>query len=793
MLAGFAAALAGDWFLAVRGASRTSPEFLYGVLAFSLAQILWSFAQGRAARPDVRVFVGAALPLALFSAVRLRPVLPPATGLAICAYSLLTALSLAVALATGRRIYAAGIGLLLVSDLMIGGRLLGAPGCGSLTGPLYGAAELCLVASFILGDREPRRADIARNPLNAAALFGGVSFGAFALAALSWPGGGYNPFMRMLSALGRTMVRGVGWPWCHFLFMAGMFAAVAAVVPVFVCDVRTLPGRRRTAVAWGLAANAAGLATIALIPENVDMFFHNVGCWSATLGGATILFARSRPGRDRVWTCFLGGIAVVFGVVVALHAGKVLRFAPWTPTMQKVVIVSFALWALDCARRVPGGRVRRRSWALLAAMVAFVALRAAAALRPVGLASCPAELAPACSGREMANRESTPPQEEETPRTPRSPREETLRAALAWLDHVTGPLPREEELEWWDIGGSQHGLFARRYHIAFCGYAAAALGELGAEAERAAAGRILRHCIERYLRRDTWAYAMSKSYWGRKPWAPDPCFRENVMYTGHLLQLLALYESFTGDTRYWTEGWDFAWSDAQRVHYTVKRLIDVTVEQMRQGPNGGVTCEPGLMFFPCNNHPHIALAIFKRLGHGDWTPDARRWERWALAHYPRPAFGGGALSLVYHVRSGLMFPRGNGGLDGWSLLWYEPWAEDRSTALALWREAAARIDWAALEPAPPDTPAAEESCRDPAPVPPAVTAAFLAAAARACDDAATAERLERIADRALVRRDGMLWLDIDRECRVGATALRILSLAEDNGFRLRATFAPATP
>ena len=78
-------------------------------------------------------------------------------------------------------------------------------------------------------------------------------------------------------------------------------------------------------------------------------------------------------------------------------------------------------------------------------------------------------------------------------------------------------------------------------------------------------------------------------------------------------------------------------------------------------------------------------------------------------------------------------------------------------------------------------------------MPPAVTAAFLAAAARACDDAATAERLERIADRALVRRDGMLWLDIDRECRVGATALRILSLAEDNGFRLRATFAPATP
>ncbi len=98
-------------------------------------------------------------------------------------------------------------------------------------------------------------------------------------------------------------------------------------------------------------------------------------------------------------------------------------------------------------------------------------------------------------------------------------------------------------------------------------------------------------------RRDAWAYSQSKSYWGRKPWAPDPCFRENVMYTGHLLQLLALYETLTGDTRYWTDGWDFVWTDGRRVQYTVRRLIDVTVEQMRNGPNGGVCCEPGISSF----------------------------------------------------------------------------------------------------------------------------------------------------------------------------------------------------
>ena len=769
MLTGFVAALAGDWLLAIRGAPRSSPEFLGGVLCFSLAQILWSVGQLREARPDGRVFAAAALPLALFSFVRLRTVLPPATGVAICAYSLLTALSFSIATATRRSLYTWGIGLLLVSDLMIGGRLLHVPGCSSLTGPLYIAAEACLVASFLFGDREPRRKALDRNPLDSAVRLGGAAFTCFLLAAMSWPGGGYNPLMRMLSSLGRTMVSGVEWPWCHYLFMAGMFCAVGAVVPVFARDAREASGWRRNAIAWGLAANAAGLASIALIPENVDQLFHNVGCWSATLGGAAILFARDRPGRDRAWTCGLASIALVFGAVVGLHATKIIPYRPWTPTMQKATILAFSLWTLDCASRMRGGRIRWWTWLTLAVFAALVALRAAmAASRPIQIEKAPSDASPVA-------------QDSQPPPLPFSADEQS---ALHWLDYVTGPLPPEEEKNWWDIGGTQHGLFAKRYNIAFCGYAGAALGVRGGATEREIAGRILGRCIERYIRRDVWAYSQSKSYWGRKPWAPDPCFRENVMYTGHLLQLLALYESLTGDTRHWTDGWDFVWTDGHRVHYTVQRLIDVTVHQMRHGPNGGITCEPGLMFFPCNNHPHVALALFSRLGHGDWTHDARRWERWALAHYPHPVLDGGALGLVYHARSNLMFPRGHNGLDGWSLLWYEPWAERRGAALALWREAAARIDWNELE-SGMDEVGEFDVCRNPADVPPVATASFLAAAARACDDTATAERLEALCDRSLVRRDGMLYLDVGREWRIGATANRILSLAEANGFRFR--------
>jgi len=235
---------------------------------------------------------------------------------------------------------------------------------------------------------------------------------------------------------------------------------------------------------------------------------------------------------------------------------------------------------------------------------------------------------------------------------------EDERAGLRFLDFVTAPMSEADEKEWWNVGGHQFGLFAKRYNIAFAGYAAAALGLRGTGEERQVVGRILDNCIGRILQRDVWAYSQSKKYWGEKPWAPDPCFRENVMYTGHLLQLLALYETFTGDRKYWTSGFDFVWDSNKTVHYDVQKLIDVTVAQMRANSFCGVTCEPGLLFFPCNNHPHCALKLFKKLGHGDWTADSRRWERWALGHFQSPLFGGGAINLVYHVPSGLFYPRG---------------------------------------------------------------------------------------------------------------------------------------
>ena len=360
MLAGFAATfLIGDLFLAVRGAATTSVEFLYGVAGFSLAQVFWTIGQLREARPDIRVFLAAAVSLSLFVLVRLHPpVLPPAANAAVCAYSVLTAISFATALATRRTFYVCGIGLLLFSDLMIGGGLVRMPGCNALIGPAYIAAEVCLLMSFFWSGEwrvAAGRIDIRWYALT----LGAAGFACFFVAMTLYPGGGYNPLMQMLSALGETRVRGVRYPLCHYWFVAGMFLSAASVAGVWAHFVRKVGGGwRRILVGWGGAVNVVGLCTIALVPFDANGTAHNVGCYLATFGGAAILVARFRKGTDLAWTVWFVVIITVFALCIDL---KAIPFNPWVPSMQKLLIVSFAVWAGWLAWQMGGKTVEARS------------------------------------------------------------------------------------------------------------------------------------------------------------------------------------------------------------------------------------------------------------------------------------------------------------------------------------------------------------------------------------------------------------------------------------------------
>lgn len=355
MLPGFLAAFAGDWFLAVLGSPRGTAGFLAGVAAFSAAQVCWTLAQLREARPDPRVLTAIAVPLAFFVTVRLFPVLDGPTAAALLVYAVLSAIGLATALATRRWVYAVGIALLLVSDLAIGCRWLRVPLAGHLVGPLYLTAETALLVSFFLGN-EPRFELGRGRAFPLAAFTGAVSMACFLAAMAFFPGGHYNPCMRMLSALGRTAMKSAAWPASHFLFTLGMLVSALGIARFGLL----LPGFRSRSGRWGLALNVAGLLTIAAVPEDVCMMAHNAGCWLAAAGGAVMLWSWSRASRGErevaFWVSLLLGSSLLLGTGLLLHAVKAIAFAPWVPTAQKLLILSDALWLLRVSLKGPIGR-----------------------------------------------------------------------------------------------------------------------------------------------------------------------------------------------------------------------------------------------------------------------------------------------------------------------------------------------------------------------------------------------------------------------------------------------------
>ncbi len=136
--------------------------------------------------------------------------------------------------------------------------------------------------------------------------------------------------------------------------------------------------------------------------------------------------------------------------------------------------------------------------------------------------------------------------------------------------------------------GPQLGLDAIRYPLAHIGYTAAALAYRTPN-YRELALKILNDTIKRMLIIQVWGYI--DQYWTKIPTFPDPVYYENIMYSGHLLQLITLYESISGDLAYDTDGFDFVWDKSgdpvTKIHYTTAPLANVIYRQMNDESSAG--------------------------------------------------------------------------------------------------------------------------------------------------------------------------------------------------------------
>ncbi len=180
--------------------------------------------------------------------------------------------------------------------------------------------------------------------------------------------------------------------------------------------------------------------------------------------------------------------------------------------------------------------------------------------------------------------------------------------------------------------------FALRYQLAFATYAVAALSQQ-TPAYRAPYAEALRGAIEKMLDGAAWNYWRAGSPSGDNgnianaassahvavlisphqhlpPGPPsDPVRQDNVQYSGHLSAMLGLYEKVTGDRRY---DEPFILQDAASgaaYSYTHHEVAERIYVQMRENRFGGVCCEQGLAYVPCNNYS-LASNTLHDLLHG---------------------------------------------------------------------------------------------------------------------------------------------------------------------------------
>ncbi|HPO16712.1 MAG TPA: hypothetical protein PLI09_24965 [Candidatus Hydrogenedentes bacterium] len=265
-------------------------------------------------------------------------------------------------------------------------------------------------------------------------------------------------------------------------------------------------------------------------------------------------------------------------------------------------------------------------------------------------------------------------------------------AIQRWFSSLTYMQGHEAKpwTEWFD-DGDQFGVTALRYQFAFCGYGCAAMAAKTPAYRELIQQQLLDLCL-RMIDRRTWPYVTAYWKYGENP--PDPCKYENVMYTGHLTQLMSLYELMTGDMRFSDAGWDFTWEDGRSIHYRLEDAIRGLHDQSMASASGGICCEPGLIFADCNSHSASSFVVFDVVHGASYSGCNQRWFDWMNVHFRNKVpFTPDFLYVIYDTKKDFFYPAGDIGADCWALGFGYPWFPDKKLLEEGWKTLLKRSKW----------------------------------------------------------------------------------------------------
>ncbi|CAF3996584.1 unnamed protein product, partial [Rotaria sordida] len=245
---------------------------------------------------------------------------------------------------------------------------------------------------------------------------------------------------------------------------------------------------------------------------------------------------------------------------------------------------------------------------------------------------------------------------------------------ISYLTYMQTTTTTTKNITWngWEknYDSPQLDLGSIRYSLAHIGYTAAALAyRIPNYLELAI--KILKDSIERMLNIKVWGYI--DRYWKNVHTFPDPVCHENIMYSSHLLQLLTLYESLSGDFTYDIDGFDFIWDKDNdritKIHYSTTKLAYAICYQMNEESSAGVSCEPEWVYTICQNHPHIGFKLYDIVRNKHALEDIPMFkeDRYFKMLYYRPTH----TWIPYFAAT---------GNDGWALAWMSSWFDHNETS-----------------------------------------------------------------------------------------------------------------
>ncbi|MBJ89735.1 MAG: hypothetical protein CMO98_07730 [Woeseia sp.] len=259
--------------------------------------------------------------------------------------------------------------------------------------------------------------------------------------------------------------------------------------------------------------------------------------------------------------------------------------------------------------------------------------------------------------------------------------------------------------DWSMMGNTGGGMNfdAYQFQIAFAAYALAVTQDHFVPAHRDLYQDTSARLIKKMMYKDVWDYwaQMSKGEWRidengedhyytEDDWFGwiDPNIKQNIMYSGHLLQMLGLHESLFDDDRYDKPGsltFNFApvayGESPLEIVYDHSRLATVIYDQFVEDDFRGIECERNKVYTECNQHPILGLIHYDYKHGTSYAPLVQEEFKKTIINrgYVHPDTHTTMLSLDVHLDE--VIHKTYAWSDGWNGLVHHAWDKEYVEAL----------------------------------------------------------------------------------------------------------------